>query len=478
MVKFLQRIGKSLVLPIAALPIAGIMLRLGQPDVIDALPFLHNILPYFGAAGSAIFDNLPMLFALGVAVGLSDDQNGASALAGIVSYLTLTKVTGQYWAMNLTPEIATTLNISFLGGILAGIIGGLCYNKFRRVKLPEFLAFFGGRRAVPIMSGLISVLIAIPLAMIWPGVQGGLTSVSGGLAGMGALGAALFAFFNRLLLPLGLHHVFNSFFWFQLGEFGGKTGDLNRFFAGDPTAGHFMAGFFPIMMFGLPALALAMYFAAKKEKRKAVAGMLLSLALTSFLTGVTEPIEFLFIFLSPVLLVAHALLSAISMFATDSLGILHGFTFSAGAIDYLINFNLATKPLLLLLVGLGIGAAYFFVFYTLITKLNLPTPGREEDDEDEDVSVGNTNVKTSDAELYVKYIEYLGGAENIVKVDNCATRLRLDVVDSAKLNEKGLKSIGAKGVVKLNSTTVQVIVGTTVEFVADGIKDILNKRAS
>ncbi|CEH34974.1 N-acetylglucosamine-specific PTS transporter subunit IIBC [Romboutsia lituseburensis] len=477
MLKFLQRIGKSLVLPIAALPIAGIMLRLGQGDVIEKLnflPFLANILPYFGAAGSAIFDNLPMLFAIGVAVGFSDDQNGASALAGIISYLTLTKVTGQYWTMNLTPEIASTLNISFLGGILAGIIGGLSYNKFRGVKLPEFLAFFGGRRAVPIMAGLISVIIAIPLGMVWPTIQGALSNVSAGIAGMGAIGAALFAFFNRLLLPLGLHHVFNSFFWFQLGEFGGKTGDLNRFFAGDPTAGHFMAGFFPIMMFGLPALALAMYFAAKKEKRTAVAGMLLSLALTSFLTGVTEPIEFLFIFLSPVLLVAHAVLSAASMFITDSLGILHGFTFSAGAIDYLMNFNLATKPALILLIGLGIGALYFVVFYTLIVKLNLPTPGREDD---EDVAIGNKNKKTSDDELYIKYIEYLGGEDNIVKVDNCATRLRLDVLDSEKINEKGLKSIGAKGVVKLSKTAAQVIVGTTVEFVADGIKNNLKKSA-
>ncbi|MGL5328448.1 MAG: N-acetylglucosamine-specific PTS transporter subunit IIBC [Peptostreptococcaceae bacterium] len=476
MVKFLQRIGKSLVLPIAALPIAGIMLRLGQTDVIEALgflPFLENILPYFGAAGAAIFDNLAMLFALGVAVGLSDDQNGASALAGIVSYLTLTKVTEQYWIMNLPEDVASTLNISFLGGILAGIIGGLCYNKFRKTKLPEFLAFFGGRRAVPIMAGLISVVVAIPLAMIWPSIQGGLSTASAGVAGMGAMGAALFAFFNRLLLPMGLHHVFNSFFWFQLGEFNGVAGDLNRFFAGDPNAGHFMAGFFPIMMFGLPAVALAMYFAAKKEKRKAVAGMLLSLALTSFLTGVTEPIEFLFIFLSPALLVAHALLSAISMFITDSLGVLHGFTFSAGFIDYAINFGLATKPILIVLIGLGIGAAYFAIFYTLITKLNLPTPGREEDDL-VDGNVSN-NSSSNEEELYVNYVKYLGGADNLVKVDNCATRLRLDVVDSAKVDEKGLKSLGAKGVVKLNKTTVQVIVGTTVEFVADGIKEIIKK---
>lgn len=474
MLKFLQRIGKSLMLPIAALPIAGIMLRLGQPDIVDALggiPFLQTILLFFGAAGSALFDNLPLLFALGVAVGFSDDQNGAAALAGVISYFTLTNVSKQYWIMNLSKDVVATLNISFLGGILAGLIGGLCYNKFRKVKLPEFLAFFGGRRLVPIMSGLISVVIAIPLGMIWPTVQGALTDFSMSIVGMGAFGAAIFGLFNRLLIPMGLHHVLNSFFWFQLGTYNGKTGDIARFFAGDPTAGHFMAGFFPIMMFGLPAVALAIYFAAKKEKRKAVGGMLLSLALTSFLTGVTEPIEFLFIFLSPVLLIAHAILTSLSFFVVDSLGILHGFTFSAGAIDYLMNFGLATKPITLLLVGLVMAVIYFVVFYLLITKLNVPTPGREEDCDEFDQD-GATDI-TSDLDLAKKYIEYLGGEENITKVDNCATRLRLELVDTDKMNDKALKSIGAKGVVKLNKTSAQVIVGTTVEFVADGMKSLL-----
>jgi PTS system N-acetylglucosamine-specific IIC component len=474
MLKFLQRIGKSLMLPIAALPIAGIMLRLGQPDIVDALggiPFLQMILPFFGAAGSALFDNLPLLFALGVAVGFSDDQNGAAALAGVISYFTLTNVSKQYWIMNLSKDVVATLNISFLGGILAGLIGGLCYNKFRKVKLPEFLAFFGGRRLVPIMSGLISVVIAIPLGMIWPTVQGALTDFSMSIVGMGAFGAAIFGLFNRLLIPMGLHHVLNSFFWFQLGTYNGKNGDIARFFAGDPNAGHFMAGFFPIMMFGLPAVALAIYFAAKKEKRKAVGGMLLSLALTSFLTGVTEPIEFLFIFLSPILLIAHAILTSLSFFVVDSLGILHGFTFSAGAIDYLMNFGLATKPITLLLVGLGMSIIYFIVFYLLITKLNLPTPGREEDCDEFDQ--GESTDINSDLDLAKKYIEYLGGEENITKVDNCATRLRLELVDTDKMNDKALKSIGAKGVVKLNKTSAQVIVGTTVEFVADGIKSLL-----
>lgn len=473
MIKFLQRIGKSLMLPIACLPIAGLMLRLGQPDVIEALgseAFVENVLPYFAAAGSALFNNLPLLFAVGVAVGLSDDQNGAAGLAGVITYLTLTNVTATYWTNNYAEAVAETLDISFLGGILAGVIAGLCYNRFRNTKLPEFLAFFGGRRSVPIMAGLISFVVAIPLAMIWPTIQNALSDASVGIAGMGAFGVAGFMFFNRLLIPMGLHHVLNSFFWFQLGEYNGVTGDLNRFFEGDPTAGHFMAGFFPVMMFGLPALALAIYFAAKKEKRKAVGGMLLSLALTAFLTGVTEPLEFLFIFLSPVLLVVHAVLSAISGFIVDSLGILHGFTFSAGFIDYAINFNFATKPLLILLVGLGMAVLYFVVFYFLITKLNLPTPGREEDDEE---FTENTVISGDYNELAKKYIEGLGGSQNLVKIDNCATRLRLEVKDATLVQDKALKAIGARGVVRLSKTNVQIIVGTNVEFVADAMKALV-----
>ena len=478
MVKFLQRIGKSLMLPIACLPIAGLMLRLGQGDVIDKvnelLPFMQSftnlVFPLFASAGSALFDNLALIFALGVAIGLSDDQHGSSALSGAVAYLTLQNVTKQYWILSFGDQVTSTLDTKILGGVLAGVIGGICYNIFRSKKLPEFLSFFGGRRLVPIMSGLISFAISIPLAMIWSPIQDFLSNASVLIAGMGAFGVALFGFFNRLLIPLGLHHVLNSFFWFNLGEFAGKTGDLNRYFAGDPTAGHFMAGFYPVMMFGMPAIALAIYFSAKKEKRKAIAGMLITLSLTAFLTGVTEPIEFLFMFLSPALLIAHALLTALSGFIVDSLGVLHGFTFSAGLIDYILGFSFATKPLLIIPIGLVIGTLYFIIFYFLITKLNLPTPGRE--DEEEVVS-SSSNENLSEKESALKYIEFLGGKENISKVDNCATRLRLELVNSEKVDEKGLKSIGAKGVVKLNKTSVQIIVGTQVEFIADSIKELL-----
>ena len=476
MLNYLQRIGKSLMLPIACLPIAGLMLRIGQPDVVEFLNFIPGVavvFPYLAAAGGALFDNLPLLFAVGVAVGLSDDQNGASGLAGVITYLTLTNVTAAYWTSNYSESVASTLDLSFLGGILAGMIAGFCYNKFRNTKLPEFLAFFGGRRTVPIMSGLISFAIAIPLAMIWPTIQNALASASVGIAGMGAFGIALFGFFNRLLIPMGLHHVLNSFFWFQLGEYNGTTGDLNRFFAGDPTAGHFMALFFPVMMFGLPAVALAIYFAAKKEKRKAVGGMLASLALTSFLTGITEPLEFLFIFLSPALLIAHAVLTAISGFLIDSFGILHGFGFSAGFIDYALNFKFATNAWGIIPIGLVIGILYFFVFYFIIIKLNLPTPGREEDEGEVDVEV--TSIKLDDQERAKIYIEHLGGADNLVTIDNCATRLRLEVKDAKLVNEKGLKAVGARGVVCMSPTSVQVIVGPAVEFVSDAMKAQVKK---
>lgn len=477
MVKFLQRIGKSLMLPIACLPIAGLMLRLGQGDVVnklnELLPFMQNftnlVFPLFASAGSALFNNLALIFALGVAIGLSDDQHGSSALSGAVAYLTLQNVTKQYWTLSFGEQIASSLDTKILGGVLAGVIGGICYNIFRNKKLPEFLSFFGGRRLVPIMSGLISFAISIPLAMIWSPIQDFLSNASVLVAGMGAFGVALFGFFNRLLIPLGLHHVLNSFFWFNLGEFAGKTGDLNRYFAGDPTAGHFMAGFYPVMMFGMPAIALAIYFSAKKENRKSIAGMLITLSLTAFLTGVTEPIEFLFMFLSPVLLIAHALLTALSGFIVDSLGILHGFTFSAGLIDYILGFSFSTKALLIIPVGLLIGVLYFVVFYTLITKMNLPTPGREDDEQE----TASTKVDLSDEEQAKAFIEHLGGKENIVKVDNCATRLRLDVVDSDKVDEKALKAVGAKGFIKMNKTTVQVIVGTKVEFLANAMKEIL-----
>ncbi len=335
MLGFLQRLGKALMLPIAVLPAAGLLLRLGQPDLLN--------IPFIAAAGDAVFSNLALIFAIGVAIGFSKDGNGAAALAGAIGYFVLTKGAA---------AIDKDINMSVLGGIISGVIAGLLYNRYHDIKLPDWLGFFGGRRFVPIVTSLVMLVLALIFGYVWPPIQDGINAVGHWIVGAGAVGVGIFGFLNRLLIPVGLHHVLNSFVWFVFGEYNGKTGDLSRFFAGDPDAGIFMAGFFPIMMFGLPAAALAMIAAAKKERRKAVAGALLGVALTSFLTGITEPIEFLFMFLSPLLYVVHAVLTGLSLAVATMLDIHHGFTFSAGAIDFFLNYGIAKKPYLLIVQGL------------------------------------------------------------------------------------------------------------------------------
>ncbi|MGL5244744.1 MAG: N-acetylglucosamine-specific PTS transporter subunit IIBC [Sarcina sp.] len=473
---FLQKIGKALMLPIATLPVAALLLRLGQSDVFEAIG-LGNYVQYgnvIAQAGDALFANLALIFAIGVAIGLSDDGNGAAGLAGAVGYLVLTNASKALWIARLGEKAAEGLKYDAFGGIIAGIVAGYCYNKFKNVKLPEFLGFFGGRRLVPIMTSLFVLLISVLGGFIWPQVQNAINTFGISIVGLGAIGAGIFGFFNRLLIPMGLHHVLNTYFWFTLGEYNGAAGDIKRFFAGDPTAGTYQAGFYPVMMFGLPAVALAIYFAAKKEKRKAVAGMLASLAFTSFLTGITEPIEFLFIFLSPVLLVVHAAITGISMAVTSMLGVLHGFGFSAGFIDYALNYGLpnAKNPILIIPIGLVVAAVYFIVFYFVITKLNIPTPGRENDEEEFETS---TSVSGDMATLAKEYVQALGGATNIKSVDNCVTRLRLEVKDNTLLKDAKLRALGAKGVVRVSKTAVQVIVGTNVQFVSDALKKELNK---
>ncbi|HDX9589897.1 TPA: PTS transporter subunit EIIC [Bacillus pseudomycoides] len=496
MLQFLQRIGKALMLPIAVLPAAGLLLRLGQPDVFN--------IPVMAQAGAAIFDNLALIFAIGVAVGLSVDGSGAAALAGAIGYEVLKNTTDTlskgYSAAELNDKLnsvqhlvgsvdpskmadtlgqvakaatlAPKINMAILGGIIAGVVAGLLYNKFHKIKLPEWLGFFAGKRFVPIITAVVMLLLGLVFGQIWPTIQSGIDAVAHGIVNLGAIGAGLFGLLNRLLIPIGLHHVMNTYFWFVFGDFTNAAGnvvngDIARFFAGDPSAGMFMTGFFPIMMFGLPAACFAMIAAAKPEKRKAVTGMLIGLALTSFLTGITEPIEFSFMFLSPVLYGIHAVLTGLSLFITTKLGIHDGFSFSAGAIDYGINFGIATKPVLLAGVGLVYAAIYFFVFYFLIKKLNLKTPGREDDDE---LLEEGTITAGEAGSIGETYVAALGGKENLAVIDNCATRLRLQVKDANLINEQALKRAGAKGVMKLSDTSVQVIVGTNVESVADDMK--------
>ncbi|MFF2177787.1 N-acetylglucosamine-specific PTS transporter subunit IIBC [Lysinibacillus sp. NPDC058147] len=471
MLAFLQKIGKSLMFPIATLPAAALLLRLGSGDMLGAVPndVVQHIATVMAASGDAILGNLPIIFAIGIAMGLAHDNSGGAALAGAIAHLVLVAVLG---------AVNKDLNMGVFGGIIAGITAGLLYNKFYNVKFPEWLSFFGGRRFVPIITSITMAILGAILAVIWGPIQGGIDSVGNWLIGGGAFGVGMYGFLNRLLIPVGLHHVINTIIWFDFGEFTNAAGDLvkgdiNRFLAGDPSAGHFQAGFFPIMMFGLPAACLAMFFAAKKEKRAVVGGMFVSIALTAFLTGVTEPIEFTFMFLSPVLYGIHAVLTGISLAISYIIGFRDGFGFSAGLIDYLLNFGLADRPLLLIPLGLGFGAIYFVVFYFLIKILDLKTPGREDDDEegtDVDAAVSND----LDLRAY-KTIEALGGQENIKQVDYCTTRLRMTVDDAEQVDEKTLKQTGARGVMRISKTNVQVIIGTSVEFLAEAMKDRLKK---
>ncbi|TCT17564.1 PTS system N-acetylglucosamine-specific IIA component (Glc family) /PTS system N-acetylglucosamine-specific IIB component (Glc family) /PTS system N-acetylglucosamine-specific IIC component (Glc family) [Melghiribacillus thermohalophilus] len=456
MLAFLQKIGKALMLPIAVLPAAALLLRLGQDDLLG--------IPFIAAAGNAIFAHLALIFAIGVAIGLAKDNNGSAALAGAVGYFVLTEGTAA-----INPDI----DMSVLGGILSGIIAGLLYNRYYDIKLPEWLAFFGGRRFVPIVTGGAMVVLAFIFGYIWPPVQDLIHNIGEWILGAGALGAGVYGFLNRILIPVGLHHVINSLIWFVFGEYNGATGEIGRFFAGDPNAGYFMAGYFPVMMFGLPAAAIAIIFAARKENRKAIAGVMIGAALTSFLTGITEPIEFAFMFLSPLLYLVHAFLTGISMSVAVLLDIRHGFGFSAGTIDYLLNCGIAENPVLLLFQGLVFGLIYFIIFYYLIIKLDLKTPGRE--DEDEQPSDGTDHLSQDGnkySQMAKKFIQDLGGIENIKSIDNCATRLRLTIQDVSKMDESALKKHGARGIMRMGSKNIQIVVGTDVEFVADEMKKL------
>ncbi|WP_271853906.1 N-acetylglucosamine-specific PTS transporter subunit IIBC [Planococcus maritimus] len=452
---FLQKIGKSLMFPIATLPAAALLLRFGQDDLLG--------IPFLSAAGAGIIDNLALIFAIGIAMGLAHDGNGGAALAGAIAYLVLTSAIG---------TINESINMGVFAGILSGIVGGLLYNKFYDVKLPTWLAFFGGRRFVPIVTAATMTILAGALGYLWPPVQDGIDAAGAWILNAGMFGVGSYGFLNRLLLPTGLHHVINTVVWFDFGTFTDANGEvvrgeINRFLKGDPTAGPFLSGFFPVMMFGLPAACLAMYMAAKKERKAAVAGMFFSIGFTSFLTGITEPIEFSFMFLSPVLYVIHALLTGVSMMVAYALDIHHGFGFSAGAIDYVLNYGLAQNPLLLLVMGLVTGIVYFVIFYFMIVKFDLKTPGRE--DEEEEGGSGYSGDDPVDVRAY-HMIEALGGTGNLTSVGYCTTRLRVTVKDAEQTNEKDLKRHGAMGVMKVNKTNVQVVIGTAVEFLGDAMK--------
>lgn len=375
----LQRLGKSLMLPIAVLPAAGLLLRLGADDLIGAIPGMATVGAVISSAGGALFDNLPLLFAIGVAIGFAKKADGSTALAGAVGYLVLA---GVLWEITGTEadKVYNKGPYGVLGGIIAGLVAAFLWQRYHRIKLPSYLGFFGGRRFVPIITSVAMLVIGVILGLIYPIFDAGLTGFGNAVAGNAVIGGGIYGVVNRFLLPFGLHHIVNSVVWFLTGDYNGVGGDINRFFAGDPTAGTFMTGFFPIFMFALPAGALAIYHCAKPSQRKVVGGIMFSTALTAFLTGITEPLEFSFLFVAWPLLVAHAVLTGTSMALVNALDIHHGFTFSAGAIDYLLNFGIATKPLWLIPIGLVYAVIYYFLFRFIITRWNLPTPGREDDD--------------------------------------------------------------------------------------------------
>ena len=468
----LQRLGRALMLPIAVLPVAGLLLRLGQPDLFDW--------PVLAAAGNAIFSNLGLVFAVGVAVGFARENHGAAGLASLVGFLVATQ--GAQPLLAVPPDVTTGLagaaadaaaaawrtqqlaKLSMPVGILSGLIAGYAYNRYSEIKLPSYLAFFGGRRFVPIATGCVGVLVAVAFGFGWPLLAKGMDALSLTILHAGGIGLFAYGVLNRLLIITGLHHILNNLAWFLLGDYQGVTGDLKRFFAGDPSAGAFMSGFFPVMMFGLPGACLAMYRAARPERRRAVGGLLLSIGLTSFLTGVTEPIEFTFMFLAPALYAVHAVLTGASMVLMNALGVKLGFSFSAGFFDYVLNFRLATRPLWLLPVG----AAYFALYYALfrygIVRFNLATPGRE---------TGESTVDATtlpESERGAAFVAALGGADNLRVVDACTTRLRLQLADTSRADDAALARLGARGVLRPAAGLMQVVLGPVADQVAGEIR--------
>ena len=473
--KYLQKLGKALMLPVACLPICGILMGIGYllcpasmqgGDITGVGPMIGIFLV---KAGAALIDNMALLFVIGVGVGMSDDHDGTGGLAALASWLMITTLLSTGFVTTLFPSIADnadkTLAFNKIAnpfiGILAGVIGS------------NWLSFFSGKRCVAIIAGVVSILVSVVLLFVWPILFGALISIGNAIAGMGALGAGIYAFLNRLLIPTGLHHALNNVFWFDtIG-----LGDLTHFWAGETSAdvswslGMYMSGFFPCMMFGIPGAALAMIQCAKDNKKKVAIGLVASAALCAFICGVTEPFEFGFMFLAPGLYVIYALLYGIFTFVTVLLGFRAGFSFSAGATDLLFSASLPAAQKTWLIIPLGIAAfiVFYVVFRFAILKFDLKTPGREDDDMDETtVKLANDNF----TEVAKIILEGVGGKENVASIDNCITRLRLEIKDYTAIDEKKIKSAGVAGVIRPGKNSVQVVIGTKVQFVADEFKKL------
>lgn len=479
---YMQRIGRALMLPVAVLPAAAILMGVGYWIVSVAGDTRTGVVvsTFLLQAGAGVIDFIPLLFAAGVAYGLAKKGDGAAAIAGVVGYLVLTTLLKPANAEALLGTDQYALAFSriqnALIGILSGIIGGHTFNRFSKVELPLALAFFSGKRLVPIVTSFIAMAVAIPFLFIWPIMFGGLVSFGEWMAGLGAFGAGLFGFFNRLLIPLGLHHALNAVFWFDgfgvadLVNFLGQTSE-----AVSGVTGRYMAGYFPIFMFGLPGAALAMVHTAKPENRLKVSSIMIGAAFASFFTGITEPIEFSFLFLAPLLYLMHAVLTGISMFIAASIPAMSGFGFSAGIVDLLLQ---AQNPLsvnwwLLPIIGVGFFGIYYYLFRFTILKFDLPTPGRRESMDDGNIDIKKAGKGTKEhAAMAVKMLSGLGGASNVVDFGNCVTRLRVQVADASKVNRDGLIKSGATEVL-IKGQNVQVIVGVQAQFVATAVEELL-----
>ncbi|MDD0822947.1 N-acetylglucosamine-specific PTS transporter subunit IIBC [Mannheimia sp. AT1] len=478
---YLQKIGRALMVPVAALPAAALLMGVGywiDPDGWGANSQLAALLI---RSGAAIIDNMAILFAVGVAFGMSKEKDGAAALSGLVGYLVITTLLSPAAVAQLkgiaadqVPAAFGKINNQFIG-ILVGVISAELYNRFYQVELPKALSFFSGKRLVPIIVSIIMIVVAFILLYVWPVIFGSLVSFGESIKDMGSVGAGIYAFFNRLLIPVGLHHALNSVFWFDVAG----INDIPNFLGGAKSlaegkavigvTGMYQAGFFPVMMFGLPAAALAIYHSAKPAKKVQVASIMFAAALASFFTGITEPLEFAFMFVAPVLYVVHALLTGLSVYIAASMQWIAGFGFSAGLVDLVLSTRnpLAVQWYMLLVQGLVFAVIYYVLFRIVIRAFNLKTPGREEE---ADTQTLNT---TSHSERAAHFIAALGGKENIVNIDACITRLRLTLLDVSKANDVELKSLGSKGNIKLGENGFQVILGTEAEFVADAMKKLV-----
>lgn len=490
MMKYLQKLGKSLMLPVAALPICGILMGLGYalaPSVMGVPGAPTSGAAYVVGfllikAGGALIDNMAWLFAIGIAVGMSDDHDGTAALAGLVSWLMITNLLATSVVTTIMPSVADDLVKSMAFdkiqnvfiAIIAGIIGSTCYNKFKKTQLPDFLAFFSGKRCVAIVTGVVSILAAVVLLFVWPIIFGVLVAIGQGIVGMGGIGAGIYAFLNRLLIPTGLHHALNNVFWFDtIG-----LGDLTLYWAGKTSAdagwslGMYMSGFFPCMMGGVAGAALAMVHTAKN--RKVAIGLVSSAAICAFICGVTEPFEFAFMFTAFPLYVIYAVLYGIFTVITYYTGFRGGFCFSAGATDLLFSASLPAANNTLMFIPLAIGAfaVFYLVFRFAIQKFDLKTPGRE--DEDDEAAEANIQLANNNFTAIASgVLAGIGGKDNVSSVDYCATRLRFEIKDYTAVNEKAIKAAGAAGVIRPSQKACQVVIGPKVQFVYDELKKML-----